>query len=106
MQHGRLSPLRRFWLGSSLAQLLALTWTTLTHADGPGELDFSLNDSAIVTKFISSKFDWAGVVAIQANGKLVVAGGSFSDNMFDQDFLVIRYHGGGSADITTIFPSS
>lgn len=60
----------------------------------PSDLDATFGTGGLVTTDFSGVFDFALDVAIQADGKIVVAGAA------SQDFALARYNTGGSLDIT------
>ncbi|HCR72258.1 MAG TPA: hypothetical protein DIW23_12495, partial [Anaerolineae bacterium] len=64
--------------------------------DPPGTLDNSFDSDGLVTTPIGSSDDEARSVAIQPDGKIVVAG-RFSNPAYD-DFFVARYNDNGSLD--------
>src|ERR1051325_10745806 len=61
-----------------------------------GSLDTSFNGTGKVTRAIGSSDDIGQSVAIQSDGKLVVAG--YSYNGSDNDVAVVRYNSDGSLD--------
>lgn len=63
-----------------------------------GSLDPTFDGDGIVTTHIFSGDDQAYSVAIQADGKIVVAGYVFNDT--NNDFAVVRYNSDGSLDYT------
>ena len=63
-----------------------------------GSLDLSFDSDGKVTTDIETKHDVAKSIAIQSDGKIVVAG--FSENSTDRDFSVVRYNTNGSLDNT------
>jgi uncharacterized delta-60 repeat protein len=62
---------------------------------GPGELDPTFGAGGIVITAIGLSDDWAASVAIQSDGRIVVAG--LSSGILD-DFAVVRYNADGSLD--------
>lgn len=62
------------------------------HAGMAGEPDPEFGGDGIVTTDLAGLEDAADGVAIQPDGKLVVAGGSGTD------FAVVRYHPDGAVD--------
>jgi uncharacterized delta-60 repeat protein len=64
------------------------------HPDG--SLDTSFGGDGIVTTAISAGHNVCNALAIQANGKIVVAGSS--NNGVSDDFAVVRYNPNGSLD--------
>lgn len=63
-----------------------------------GSLDTSFNGTGKVTTAIGIGNDSAYSVALQTDGKIVVAGDSFNGS--DYDFALVRYHADGSLDTT------
>jgi len=63
-----------------------------------GTLDSSFGTGGIVTTPIGSSNDIGRAMAIQSDGKIVVAG--FSNNGINDDFAVVRYNSNGSLDTT------
>ncbi len=61
-----------------------------------GSLDSSFDGDGIVITAISNSNDSASSIAIQANGKIVVAGGSVGNGNID--FAAARYNSNGSLD--------
>jgi uncharacterized delta-60 repeat protein len=61
-----------------------------------GSLDTSFNGTGKVTTAIGPGDDWAEAVALQPDGKLVVAG--YSWNGSDYDLALVRYNPNGSLD--------
>src|SRR5262249_16807199 len=64
----------------------------------PGDLDPSFNGGTVPTPFSSASDDEAFAVAIQPDGKIVVAG--FSTANGSADFALARYNVDGSLDST------
>ena len=67
-----------------------------TLTDPEGILDTSFSSDGLVTTAIGSYDDKAGAVAVQQDGKIVVAG-NFSNPGYD-DFFLARYSDNGSLD--------
>ncbi len=63
-----------------------------------GSLDTSFGFSGAVFTSIRSSYDGASSVAIQADGKIVVAGYSYDDIPGNSSFAVVRYNANGSLD--------
>jgi len=61
-----------------------------------GSLDTSFDTDGIVTTAIGASSDVAYSMALQSNGKIVVAGAYFNGS--DYDFAVVRYNANGSLD--------
>lgn len=79
--------------------ILILVWIFPVYANGPGELDLTFKNTGIVTTSVGNLDNWASSVAIQPDGKIVVAGNSKNQND-DTDFAVIRYKSDGNLDNT------
>ena len=62
-----------------------------------GSLDTSFNDTGIVTTPVGSSVDQGYSVAIQSDGKIVIAGFSLASGS-GSDFAVVRYNSDGSLD--------
>ena len=62
----------------------------------PGALDTTFGGGGKVTTSIGSSNDRVGGMAVQSDGKLVVAGGSFNGS--DYDFALVRYLTNGTLD--------
>ncbi|MHA3775569.1 DUF7453 family protein [Verrucomicrobiota bacterium sgz303538] len=67
------------------------------HA-APGDLDTSFNGTGKVTTSIRSSNDEGYSMAVQADGKIVVAGRSYNGSNYD--FAVVRYNANGTLDTT------
>ncbi len=63
-----------------------------------GSLDATFNSTGKVTTAIGSGHDIGRSIALQPDGKIVVAG--YSHNGSDYDFAVVRYNSDGSLDTT------
>ncbi len=63
-----------------------------------GSLDTSFGAGGLVTTQVGTITDWARSVALQADGKIVVAGES--NTIYNGDFAVVRYNTNGSLDTT------
>jgi uncharacterized delta-60 repeat protein len=63
-----------------------------------GSLDTTFNTTGIVTTPILADSDQAYSIALQSDGKIIVAGSAF--NGANDDFAVVRYHSNGSLDTT------
>src|SRR5262245_16153331 len=75
--------------------LLTLSLAHLVHA-APGALDlsFGTNGTVLTDLFNNGSTDLANAVALQPDGKIVVAGGSNSGGSFD--FALARYNANGT----------
>src|SRR5436190_3145196 len=77
----------------------ALTSTTafaVARYNTNGSLDTSFNGTGKVTTQIGSSHDLAFSVVVQGDGKILVAGSSFSGTQ--RDFLIVRYRADGVLD--------
>jgi len=72
------------------------------NADGTPDLPFGGNNTGFVTNNISSSSTYANAVALQADGKIVVAGNAFADPFVSgtSDIAVLRYKTDGTLDTT------
>ena len=70
---------------------------TVLRYDADGSLDTSFGDAGKVTTSVGGKNDSAESVAMQSDGKIVVAGNSFIDSN-NNDFAVVRYNANGTVD--------
>lgn len=61
-----------------------------------GTLDIAFDTDGIVTTNVGPQGDFGEAVRVQADGKIVVAGGLY--NGTDEDILVVRYNADGSLD--------
>ena len=88
-------------MGQPLPALEPLEPRMLLSVDGlmPGDLDPTFGDAGIVTTdFLGPQGDMArAVVAVQADGKIVVAGYS-TQRSTGEDFALARYNADGSLD--------
>jgi uncharacterized delta-60 repeat protein len=102
-------------LFSVAAAVLALVFATGLSA-AAGDLDTTFDgDGKVLTDFAGGSNDWAYAVAVQSDGKAVVAGNIFpADNGTGDSFAVARYSVTGGLDpafdgdgkVTTEFTSS
>ncbi|MBK9481878.1 MAG: T9SS type A sorting domain-containing protein [Bacteroidetes bacterium] len=65
-----------------------------------GSLDTTFSNDGIVTTFLGSYLSWAYAIAIQSDGKIVVAGEYDGGNISNLDFTIVRYNTDGSLDNT------
>ncbi len=70
----------------------------IVRYNADGSLDNTFNDDGIITTNIGTSNDDGKSVAIQSNGKIVVAGKSYNGSNYD--FAVVRYNIDGSLDDT------
>jgi len=71
-------------------ELIVVRW------DSAGVLDTSFDSDGIVTTDIAGGDDFGEAIAVQADGKLLVAG--YHNNGTDDDFAAVRYNSDGSLD--------
>ncbi len=69
-----------------------------SSAQAPGSLDLTFDTDGKVTTAIGTSNDEGRSVAIQSDGKIVVAGQSYNGTNYD--FAVVRYNANGSLDNT------
>jgi len=65
----------------------------------PGSLDATFGTGGIITTSIGTSNDWGEDIAMQTDGKIVVAGSTFGIGS-NSDFAVARYNTDGSLDTT------
>lgn len=63
-----------------------------------GSLDLTFNGSGMVTTDNAGQSDFAMALALQPDGKILVAG--YTSNGTDNDFLLLRYNGDGTPDVS------
>ncbi len=68
----------------------------LARYNTDGSLDTSFSGDGKLTTNIGSRDDLAFSVAVQSDGKIIVAG--VSDNVVDNDFALVRYNTNGTLD--------
>jgi uncharacterized delta-60 repeat protein len=95
--HAATSTLQRMFTVVVLAAATAISTQTLA---APGDLDTAFNSSGVVKTAISSVRAQAHAVAIQPDGKLIVAGETCGVSTLNCDFLVERLTGDGALDTT------
>jgi len=78
--------------------LVSLCQPISAQADGNGDLDPTFDSDGIQITPIGPREDYAKSVALQSDGKIVVAG--YSYNGSNQDFAIVRYNTDGSLDTT------
>ncbi len=71
---------------------------TLSNSDPAGSLDNTFSDDGKQTTAIGNGEDWAFSIALQTDGKIIVAGSSYNGS--NKDFAVVRYNSDGSLDNT------
>lgn len=66
----------------------------------PGTLDTTFGDGGIVVTNFDNDIDEAYAIAIQSDGKIVVAGCAYNTSNSNKDFALARYNSNGSLDTT------
>ena len=70
-----------------------------TSEGAPGDLDTTFNGTGKVTTSMADLSDHGYGLAVQADGKIVVAGSAaLSDRASSSDFALVRYNADGSLD--------
>ena len=90
------SRIQRSGAAAGCAAVIALTAVVAAYA-APGALDSSFGGDGRVTTNLSRHADFAGAIALQADGKIVVAGGSAYDTR-NPKFGLVRYNSDGILD--------
>ena len=70
----------------------------LARYNPDGSLDITFDTDGIVTRAIGSSDDGASGIAVQSDGKIVIAG--YSNNGTNDDIALARYNTDGSLDST------
>jgi uncharacterized delta-60 repeat protein len=92
--------LRKFVSGILAGGLLMTSVAGLALAAG-GDLDTSFGNSGRVLTDFNKSTDIANAVAVQADGKYVVVGTSYTNNDYSgEDFAIARYNADGTLDTT------
>jgi uncharacterized delta-60 repeat protein len=76
--------------------VLAPLVATSSAAAAAGDLDPSFSGDGRLVTGLTPQYDWASAVAVQGDGKIVVAGGGFNGGQF----AVLRYNSNGTRDLT------
>ena len=84
----------------ALAGTLSFAGMAITAKAGPGDLDLTFSGDGKLLDFLSRGDDSARGVAVQPDGKIVVAGSSWTGQVRGSDFAVVRYNTDGSLDAT------
>ncbi|MFA7382658.1 MAG: putative Ig domain-containing protein [Desulfurivibrionaceae bacterium] len=69
---------------------------TVVRYNPDGSLDIGFGGDGMVTTAIGSNYDYASRIALQTDGKIVVAGSSWNGS--DDDVALVRYNSDGSLD--------
>jgi uncharacterized delta-60 repeat protein len=72
----------------------------LARYNADGSLDTTFDGDGMLTTAIGTSYEQANAVAIQADGKIVVAGYAYLGGSNDSDIVVARYNTDGSLDST------
>lgn len=70
----------------------------LVRLNSNGSADTSFDGDGVKTTALSSGFDMARSIALQSDGKIVVAGTTYNSTSGDFDFAVLRYTTSGALD--------
>jgi uncharacterized delta-60 repeat protein len=113
--HGRHGPILICWVKVIGLVVVAAFVVDIQSANGAGgALDQTFGRGGKVTTDFNGTTDIAYAVALQPDGKLVVAGTSYANNDYsEEDFAVVRYNPNGERDlsfgvngkVTTDFPN-
>jgi uncharacterized delta-60 repeat protein len=76
--------------------VLAPLAATSSAAAAAGDLDPSFSGDGRLVTGLTPQYDWASAVAVQGDGKIVVAGAGFDGGQF----AVLRYNSDGTLDLT------
>ncbi len=95
MSHKSLRLIQQLFLTTIITLFLIVIQAIFVYAQDPGDLDTTFNGTGIVTTTLSSDLDIGDGIAVQSDGKIVVAG---TEN--DKTLAVIRYNSDGSLDTT------
>src|SRR4029453_1615795 len=86
-------------LSALIASFFFIAGATSLPTDG--DLDPTFGTGGVVMTDFNTSTDLANAVAVQADGKLVVAGTTYVNNDFsDEDFAIARYNTDGSLDMS------
>jgi uncharacterized delta-60 repeat protein len=78
---------------------LTILILSLSAYSAQGDLDTTFGNGGKVTTAFGTSFDTANAVAIQTDGKIVVAGGSYPDSTVnDEDIALVRFNTDGTID--------
>ena len=74
----------------------------LARYNPDGTLDTSFGSGGLVTTDFGSQLEFAQALAVQADGRIVAAGGTAVNRppLFFDDFALARYHGNGDLDLS------
>jgi uncharacterized delta-60 repeat protein len=90
---------RTTWKASLLAVIISMLAFTIALA-ASGDLDTTFDgDGMVTTEIIAGQWNWIGGVALQSNGKIVVAGDTYVSGL-PHNFGLARYNTNGALDTT------
>src|SRR5215212_2789718 len=95
----RMTPRRRV-REALLIAIIALLTSSATGWAAPGDLDRSFGGDGVTVTTFRNSYGVAKAVAIQQDGKIVVAGSMRRNASFAEDFALIRLTTRGSLDRT------
>jgi uncharacterized delta-60 repeat protein len=75
-----------------------MLFPVMVRAQSNGTLDPGFGSGGIVTTDFAGAGDGATAIAVQTDGKLVVAGNSFNNSASNFNFVVARYNSNGTLD--------
>jgi uncharacterized delta-60 repeat protein len=91
------------WKASLIATVMGLLGFTIALA-ASGDLDTTFDGDGRVTSFVvpsdPGRSDQIEGIAIQPDGKIIVAGNSFVSSPSNSDFALVRFNSNGSLDTT------
>ncbi|HEY0321737.1 MAG TPA: FG-GAP-like repeat-containing protein [Pyrinomonadaceae bacterium] len=87
----------RFRRPALAATLVVLSFLVIRVLGAPGDLDTTFNSTGKVTTAVGIADDFANALAVQPDGKIVLAGHSFN-NVTNYDFALVRYNSNGALD--------
>ena len=98
MNNLHLTSCSRLGVGIILGLFLTLFAITTIHAQKPGDLDPTFNNTGVVTTTLGSPWEWGLGLAIQPDDKIVVVGDCADNNGIN--FVILRYTVTGTLDST------
>src|SRR5439155_652568 len=89
------------WLARNGVAIIAFAVSVHLAQGGAGDLDQTFGRGGKVTTDFNGTTDIAYAIALQPDGKMVVAGISYANNDYSgEDFAVVRYNPNGTRDTT------
>jgi uncharacterized delta-60 repeat protein len=86
--------------GSAYRNITTKDEFALARYNSDGSMDNSFDGDGLVTTDFLGSADYATAVAIQNDGKIVVAGYAYDKDNFDYEFALARYTSSGALDTT------